>query len=175
MTIELQEIPELPLQANAVWTVRALGNSPALDALANWSRKNSEPPMKRPHHSPISADIPEVLREELERTPPVTPEMLAELAAANRRLNADPEFQADLLKGLFVEQMLEALEDRGETKAQLAERLGKTRQYIQKLFDEDKRVNFTVDTLCAVAHALGRCVQLHICRAEEAPMILPKA
>jgi DNA-binding phage protein len=121
---------------------------------------------------PLSADIPDILREELERTRPLTPEMLAELAKANRALEADPEFQADFLKSLFVEKMLEAMEERDETKAQVADRLGKTRQYVQKLFNEDKRVNFTVDTLCAVAHALGRRVHLHVCKAEEEPMIV---
>ena len=121
---------------------------------------------------PLSADIPDILREELENTRPVTPEMLASLAKANRELFADPAFCADVLKGLFVEEMLTALDDRNESKAQLAERLGKSRQYIQKLFNEDKRVNFTVDTLCAVAHALGRRVHLHVCKAEEEPMIV---
>lgn len=121
---------------------------------------------------PLSADIPDLLREELENTRPLTPEMLTSLAKANRELYADPAFCADVLKGLFVSEMLAALEERNESKAQVAERLGKSRQYVQKLFDEDKRVNFTVDTLCAVAHALGRRVHLHVCKAEEEPMIV---
>lgn len=120
----------------------------------------------------LSDDIPEILRAELERTPPVTPDMLAGIAAANRELEADPAWNADLLKASFVNEMLTALEARDETKAQLADRLGKTRQYIQKLFNEDKRVNFTIDTLCEVAHALGRRVHLHICEDGEQPMIL---
>lgn len=124
------------------------------------------------HHPPLSADVPEILREELERTPAFTPEMEAELAAANRALEADPKFQAEYLKSLFVEKMLQALEERAETKALVAERLGKSRQYIQKLFNEDRRVNFTIDTLCAIAHALGQRVCLHFCKeGEEAAII----
>lgn len=130
--------------------------------------------MKTTVDLPLSDDIPDILRDELARTRPLTPEMLAELAAANRAIVADPAFQADFLKALFVNEMLAALDERKETKATLAERLGKTRQYIQKLFNEDKRVNFTVDTLCAVAHALGRRVHLHVCREHEQPAIVTR-
>lgn len=122
--------------------------------------------------TPLPDDLPAILREELERVPVFTPEMEAALAAANRAVQDDPQFDADLMKMVFVNEMLTALEERGETKAQVADRLGKSRQYIQKLFDEDKRVNFTVDTLCAVAHALGRRVHLHVCKDGEEPMIL---
>jgi len=110
----------------------------------------------------------------LESVPPATPEMAARVAAANHALEADPAFQADYLKSVFVETMYSALEERHETKATLAERLGKTRQYIQKLFSEDKRVNFTMDTLCAVAHALGRRVHLRISREHEQPVIITR-
>lgn len=122
--------------------------------------------------APLSDDIPEILRDELARTRPLTPAMLGELAKANRALQEDPAFSADVLKGLFVNEMLMALEEREETKAQLAGRIGRTRQYVQKLFDEDRRVNFTIDTLCAIAHALGRRVHLHVCKPNEEPMIL---
>lgn len=122
--------------------------------------------------NPLPNDLPADLLAYLESVPPATPEMAARVAAANRALEDDPAFQADYLKSLFVENMYAALEERRETKATLAERLGKTRQYIQKLFSEDKRVNFTVDTLCAVAHALGRRVHLHICREHEQPVIV---
>jgi transcriptional regulator with XRE-family HTH domain len=124
------------------------------------------------HHPPLSDAIPDILRDELSHTPPLTDAMRQELARANRELEADPAFQADFLKALFVNEMLTALEIRGESKAQLADRLGKSRQYVQKLFDEDKRVNFTVDTICEVAHALGRRVHLHVCEDGEEPMIL---
>jgi transcriptional regulator with XRE-family HTH domain len=126
----------------------------------------------KPKRAPHVDGIPDILRTELARTASVTPEMLDRLSAANRALEADPKWQADYLKSLFVEKMLQALEQRGESKSQLADRLGKSRQYIQKLFDEDKRVNFTVDTLCEIAHALDRRVHLHICPSSEEPMIV---
>jgi transcriptional regulator with XRE-family HTH domain len=124
--------------------------------------------------NPLPDDLPADLRAYLDSVPPATPEMTARVAAANRALEDDPTFQADYLKSLFVEKMYAALNERRETKSTLAERLGKTRQYIQKLFNEDKRVNFTVDTLCAVAHALGRRVHLHICREHEQLVIVTR-
>jgi len=119
-----------------------------------------------------SSDLPENIRDDLDRISPVTGEVLAELAAANRAIQDDPSFEADVIKMVFINEMLDALNSRGETKPQLADRLGKSRQYIHKLFNEDKRVNFTVDTLCNVAHALGRRIHLHVCSLDEEPMIL---
>ena len=63
------------------------------------------------HPSPLSADLPASIRKELERVPVFTPEMEAELAQANRDLEDDPSFQADFLKSVFVERMIEALEE----------------------------------------------------------------
>ncbi len=125
-------------------------------------------------NNPLPNDLPADLRAYLESVPPVTAEMTERVAAANRALENDPAFQADFIKTLFVEKMYSALDERKETKATLADRLGKTRQYIQKLFNEDKRVNFTIETLCIVAHALGRRIHLHVCRENEQPMIISR-
>lgn len=119
-------------------------------------------------------DLPADLRAYLESVPPSTPEMTERVAAANRALEDDPTFQADYLKSLFVEKMYAALEERRETKSTLAERLGKSRQYIQKLFSEDRRVNFTIETLCSVAHALGQRIHLHVYHEHEQPVIISR-
>lgn len=124
--------------------------------------------------NPLPDDLSADLLAYLESVPPATSEMTERVDAANRALEADPAFHADYIKSLFVEKMYAALDERHETKATLADRLGKTRQYIHKLFSEDKRVNFTVDTLCAVAHALGRRVHLHICHEHEQPVIITR-
>jgi len=127
--------------------------------------------MKNNH---LSADLPADLRAYLESVPPSTPEMTDSLARANRAAQEDPQFDADLMKMVFVNEMLTALDERKETKSTLADRLGKTRQYIQKLFNEDKRVNFTIETLCTVAHALGRRVHMHVYRENEQPVIISR-
>jgi transcriptional regulator with XRE-family HTH domain len=125
--------------------------------------------------STISSDLSKDISDYLESVPPVTDDMLEELADANRILQGDPSFEADVIKMVFVNEMLEALASRGETKAKLAARLGKSRQSIQKLFDEDNRENFTIDTMCELAYALDRRVHLHVCKQNEAPMILTAA
>jgi transcriptional regulator with XRE-family HTH domain len=120
----------------------------------------------------FSSDLPDDIRSYLEGIQPVTSDMIDELAKANRELQSDPAFEADVIKMVFVNEMLEALEAHGKTKAKLADKLGKSRQYVQKLFNEDKRVNFTIDTMCEIAHALDRRVYFHVCKFDEEPMIL---
>ena len=108
------------------------------------------------------AEMPEDLREYLNGVPEVSAEERATLRAAAQALEGDPLFQAEVQKGLFIESMLAALEERGETQSQLAKRWGKTRQYVSKLFNEDERVNFTVETLCEVAALLDQRVEIKV-------------
>jgi len=115
----------------------------------------------------MESKLPSDIQSYLDETPPLTKEMLDELAESNERINNDPHVEADLIKMQFVNEMLAALDERGETKAHLAERLGKSRQYIQKVFDDSNRANFTVDTLCLIAHALGRKFHPVFCKADE--------
>ncbi len=125
-------------------------------------------------NNPLPDDLPADLRAYLESVPPVSAEMTERVAAANRALENDPAFQADFIKALFVEKMYAALDERNETKSTLADRLGKSRQYIQKLFNEDNCVNFTIETLCTVAHALGRRIHMHVYRENEQPVIVSR-
>ena len=113
------------------------------------------------------SDFPPELAEMFRNARPVTQEMVDEIAATNRALGDDPDFMADLLKGYFVECILEGLEETGLSKAQLAKRIGKTRQYINKVLNEDKRVNFTIESMVKIAHALGRKVDLHVLKKNE--------
>ena len=106
--------------------------------------------------------VPADLAELLEQTPPVTQDDLARLEAAAKALDDDPAFQADSLKSLFVENLLAAMEELHENQNQLAQRWGKSRQYVSKLFNEDKRVNFTIETMAELAHLLGRRLVLQV-------------
>jgi transcriptional regulator with XRE-family HTH domain len=111
--------------------------------------------------------VPENLRMDSNPVAVLTDEDLARLKAAAAALDSDPEFQADYLKSLFVEKMLEALAERGENQTQLAQRWGKTRQYVSKLFREDKRVNFTIETMSSLAGLLGRRLELQVAPIDE--------
>lgn len=123
-------------------------------------------------NNPLSADLPAELREYLQSVPSVTTQDLAELQKAAEALDRDPAFQADYLKSLFVDRMLEAMAELGETQSNLAKRWNCSRQYVSKLFNEDKKVNFTIETLCEIAHLLNRRVAIEVLREDEVSHIV---
>lgn len=129
------------------------------------------PKIKR-HGTPLSPDVPDDLRAYLERVPPVTSDDLTRLKAAAESLDDDPSFQAEFLKSLFVERMLERLNECNESQSDLARRWGKTRQYVSKLFNEDERVNFTIETMCEMAHQVGLRVDIQTLRPNQMAQVI---
>lgn len=121
---------------------------------------------------PLSADLPDDLREYLATVPPVSEQDIEALRKAGEALDRDPAFQADYLKSLFVERMLEAMEEIGESQSALARRWNRSRQYVSKLFHEDKKVNFTIETLCELAHLLNRRVAIEVLREDEVSHVM---
>lgn len=119
-----------------------------------------------------AADMPADIAALLADTPPLTPEVSARLEHAAAKADQDPQYHADYLKGLFVEELRQALEAKDITQSDLARRMGCSRQYLSKLFAEDKRVNFTLDTLCALAHQVGLRVHLLVLPEGEAMHVL---
>ena len=101
------------------------------------------------------ADLSPELRALLDRTPVLTEADIQELAEANRALERDPEFVADFIKGLFVNDILAAMEEQGLNKNQLAEKWGKSRQHVGQILDLEKSKNFTIDTIVSLSMTLG--------------------
>lgn len=120
----------------------------------------------------LSDELPEVLREYLAKVPPVTDAARARLRAAAKELDDDANFQAEYIKGLFVNFMLEAMDEEKLTQSEVARKWGRSRQYLHKLLNEDKRVNFTVDTMVELAMLLGRRIEMHVFKKEEAAHVL---
>lgn len=106
--------------------------------------------------------IPPEIAELLANTPETTQEMLDELAEANRELQNDPEFIADFERTKFVDSILAAMQERNVKRSELANNLGKSRQYVQKVLNEDARVSFTLKTMVQLCHALGKKLNLEI-------------
>lgn len=106
--------------------------------------------------TPLPADIAVLFA----NTRQPTPKELDALAKAGKALGADPEFLADYSKGLIVEDILRAMEATGINRNTLAAKLGKSRQYVGKILDEERRANFTIDTLAELSSALD--VKLHV-------------
>ncbi len=107
-----------------------------------------------------ASDLPADLAAIFAAVPDTREADIAALTRAADALDRDPEFLADYDKGLVVEDVLRALEDSGLSQNALAEKIGKSRQYLSKILDEDHRVNFTIETLAKLSAALD--LQLHV-------------
>ena len=109
---------------------------------------------------PTQTSLPDDLASLFNNTRQATPAELARMEKAATRLRADPAFLADVSKGLIVEDILRAMEAAGLNRNTLASKLGKSRQYIGKILDDEQPANFTIDTLAEISAALG--VKLHV-------------
>lgn len=116
-------------------------------------------------------ELPAELAELFRNSSPVSQDAIDALAATNRALSDDADFMADLLKGYFVERVLEGLCDTNLNKSQLGKKIGKSRQYVNKILDEDKRVNFTIDTMAKIAHAIDCRLDIHVLKKNEEAQI----
>lgn len=76
------------------------------------------------------------------------------------RLEKDPEFLQEYMKASIVGDIIQAMEEEGISKSQLAERLGKSRQYVGRVLNET--ANFTIDSISKIAAALERDVVLRL-------------
>lgn len=97
---------------------------------------------------------------------------LDKLAKATEELDQDPSFRAEYLKGLFVEHIQEAMEQKGISQSELARRWGKSRQYLSRVLSEDRRVNFTIETMVELAGLVGRKIEVHMLNPDENTHVL---
>lgn len=100
-------------------------------------------------------EISPELKSLLDRTPVLTESDINELAEANRALNRDPEHIAGIIKAVFINDILCAMEEQGVNKNQLAKKWGKSRQYLNSVLDREKASNFTIDTIVSLSMMLG--------------------
>lgn len=89
------------------------------------------------------------------------------------RLDRDPEFLSEYMKGSLIADVNEAMEEQGISKSELAVRLGKSRQYVGKVLNEEDSNNFTIDSIAKIAAALGRDVVLRLKKDYEIVEIKP--
>jgi len=101
----------------------------------------------------------------------VSQQDLKELGSAVQALDQDAGFVADYLKGLIVEDVRRALKEDGITQNALADRMGKSRQYLNKVLDQDRRVNFTIETMAEISTALKRRLFIRVLGPTETATI----
>ena len=73
-------------------------------------------------------------------------------------LDRDSDFIKENIKVRIIEDILKAMEEEDISKAELARRIGKTKQYISRILNEN--ANFTLESLVDFALALGRTVSI---------------
>ena len=110
------------------------------------------------------------LQEWLEAAPAVE-EANAQLEGQYKDFETDPAFVADYLKMQFVEDVLAAMEDQGLSKSQLAQKLGKSRQYVGRVLNE--RANLTFERIAEFACALGMRVSVGMSERKASPENVP--
>jgi plasmid maintenance system antidote protein VapI len=113
------------------------------------------------------AQLSPELAELLEKTPIWTEEKAKQLEAAALDLDNDPQFMASVLKSKFVNEVYVGMEECGLNKNMLAQKWGKTRQYLSRVLNEGKRVNFTIETMVELANLLGKRVVLNVVGRHE--------
>jgi len=86
--------------------------------------------------------LPPEIQELLDNTPVLTEDTIREVAEANQALNRDPGHIAGIIKSVFVNEILCAMENQGLNKNQLAKKWGRKRQYLTGLLDKEKSPEF---------------------------------
>lgn len=86
------------------------------------------------------------------------------IKAFREEVEAQPGYWAQRAMSSASMDLQRLMVKRGLTRAQLAERIGKSKAYISKVFNED--VNFTLSTLVSLARALDGRVEIRIVPAE---------
>lgn len=109
----------------------------------------------------------------IEGEKPLNEREIEEHAAAVRALENDPEYIALSLKADVVTEIYHAMQEEDLTPSKLARKWGKSRQYLSKILSEDKRINFTVDTIAEIMAVLNRKVEMHFPRKGEYTMVIP--
>lgn len=167
MDVKLIQIPGVTNHQQLVWQIRVLQihenrADQAFETYTNLNKSMSSKAEKRSAAQPVvtTAPLPDDIAARFANTRQATPEDLAALEKAAEEFNSNPAILADQSKGLVVEDILRAMEEAGLNRNTLAAKLGKTRQYVGKILDEERRANFTIDTLAELSAALG--VKLHV-------------
>ena len=94
-------------------------------------------------------------------TPKKTQELLEEIdGLPNLDLDKDPEFAADYANGLIVQDILNLMDKKQVSQAELANSIGKSRQYVFRILNEKR--NFTIKSLASFACALDCDLNLSI-------------
>lgn len=89
----------------------------------------------------------------------------------DQRLEADPLFLVEYMKATITSDIFTVMEEESISKTELAQRLGKSRQYVSRILNET--ANFTLDSVARIAAALKKDVVLRLVDYEDEVVIRP--
>jgi len=96
-----------------------------------------------------------------------TQELLEEInGLPNLDFDKDPEFLADYANGLIVQDILNLMDKKQISQTELANMIGKSRQYVSRILIEKR--NFTIKSLASFACALNCDLNLSITERKTA-------
>lgn len=105
------------------------------------------------NNNELSADLAKLLEE----TPELS-EVSKKLTKNPIDFDNDPEFISDYLKATFINDVIGAMKEKNMTKTALADKLGKSKQYVGRILNET--TNYTIETISEIACALNQEVVL---------------
>ena len=88
-----------------------------------------------------------------------------------KRLESDPLFLVEYMKATITSDILAVMEKESISVIELADRLGKSRQYVSRVLNET--ANFTLDSVARIAAALKKDVVLRLVDYEDEVVIRP--
>lgn len=87
------------------------------------------------------------------------------ISAFRRDAESEPGYWAQRAMSAVSIDLKRLMVKRGLTRAQFAEKIGKSKAYVSKVFNDD--VNFTLATLTSLAEAMGGRLQIRIVPIED--------
>ena len=89
----------------------------------------------------------------------------------DQRLEADPLFLVEYMKATITSDIYTVMEEESISKTELAQRLGKSRQYVSRILNET--ANFTLDSVARIAAALRKDIVLRLVDYDDEVVIRP--
>lgn len=116
--------------------------------------------------------LPKGLADLLADTPAISGADLQRLKKAGEEIDLDLPCRAELQKGLFINAIMQAMNEEGLNQSAVARNMGCTRQNLHRILQEDSGVNFTIETMDSVAKAVKRRIEVVVLKTNESVNVM---
>jgi hypothetical protein len=112
-------------------------------------------------------NLPKSIADRHAASKPATFEQIKRMEALAEESDRDPQERGELQTAFFVNAVLNAMHSEKLSKGDVAKKMGRTRQYLHQILDEDAPVNFTIETMSSIATAVNRRIEILILADDE--------